>query len=252
MSIRYKPNDCLVKVEKRTAMKRFYNRVTAEEEGGGYSVFLDGRVIKTPAKAHLRLPTRALAEAIAGEWDAQSEKIDPANMPLMQAAATVIDRVTPQREKVIDEIASYGGTDLVCYRASHPPSLVEKQSAAWDPMLAWINKRHQVSLHVVEGIMHIQQPEESLAKMRALVSGQQDMTLAPLYNMTSLCGSLVIALAVLDGRITAEDAFEISEIDETHTMEFWGSDAEAVKRRKNNKESLAASARFLQLSGIIA
>ncbi|WP_340150271.1 ATP12 family protein [uncultured Sneathiella sp.] len=233
-------------------MKRFYKTVTAEEDGGVYSVCLDGRVIKTPAKAHLRLPTRALAEAIAGEWNAQSDKIEPANMPLMQAAATAIDRVTPQREKVIDEIAAYGGSDMVCYRACYPVSLVEKQAAAWDPMLAWIKNRHQVTLHVAEGIMHIQQPGESLAKLRALVSGQQDMTLAPLYNITALCGSLVIALAVLDGRITAEDAFEISEIDETHAMEQWGSDAEAVKRRENNKESLAASARFLQLSGIIA
>ncbi|MEX1035618.1 MAG: ATP12 family protein [Sneathiella sp.] len=233
-------------------MKRFYKTVTAEEEGGAYSVRLDGRVIRTPAKAHLRLPTQALAEAIAGEWDAQSEEINPANMPLMQAAATAIDRVIPQREKVIAEISAYGGTDLVCYRASHPALLVEKQAVAWDPMLEWIKARHQVSLKVTEGIIHIPQSEEALLRMRALVSAQKDMTLAPLYNMTSLCGSLVIALAVLDGRITAEEAFEISEIDETHVMEFWGSDAEAVARRKNNKESLAASARFLQLSGIIA
>ncbi|MDF2367874.1 ATP12 family chaperone protein [Sneathiella sp.] len=232
-------------------MKRFYKKVTAEKEGGAYSVQLDGRVIKTPAKAHLRLPTRALAEAIAEEWDAQVTDIDPSSMPLMQAAATAIDRVTPQRDKVIEEIAGYGGTDLVCYRASHPMSLVAKQSAAWDPMLEWIETRHKVTLEACQGIMHIQQPEEALTKMRDVVVAQNDMTLAPLYNITSLCGSLVIALAVLDGHVTAEEAFDISELDETHVMEFWGSDAEAVNRRNNNKKSLAASERFLQLSGII-
>ena len=232
-------------------MKRFYKKVTAEEEGGTYSVRLDGRVIKTPAKVHLHLPTHALAVAIAEEWDAQVTDIDPTAMPLMQAAATAIDRVTPQRDKVIEEIVAYGGTDLVCYRATHPQNLVERQNAAWDPMLEWIEARHRVSLKTCQGIMHIQQPEEALARMRDVVAVQSDMTLAPLYNITSLCGSLVIALAVLDGHITAEEAFEISELDETHVMEFWGSDAEAVKRRTKNKESLAASARFLKLSGII-
>lgn len=232
-------------------MKRFYKKVTAEEEGGAYSVQLDGRVIKTPAKAHLRLPTQALAAAIAEEWDAQETEINPLTMPLMQAAATAIDRVTPQRDKVIEEIANYGGTDLVCYRATHPQSLVDRQLAAWDPMLEWIKQRHNVTLKTCQGIMHIQQSEEALTKMRGVVAAQNDMTLAPLHNITSLCGSLVIALAVLDGHITAEEAFEISELDETHMMEFWGSDAEAVNRRNNNKKSLAASERFLKLSGII-
>lgn len=232
-------------------MKRFYKKVTAEDEGGLYSVLLDGRPIKTPAKSPLRLPTRALAEAIAEEWDAQEKEILPANMPLMQAAATAIDRVTTQREKVIEEIAAYGGTDLVCYRATHPESLVQRQAAAWDPMLSWVEARHGARLNVCQGIMHIAQPPEALAAMRSVVAAQKDMTLAPLYNITSLCGSMVISLAVLDGHVTADEAFEISELDETHVMEFWGADAEAVKRRKNNKKSLAASERFLKLSGII-
>jgi chaperone required for assembly of F1-ATPase len=171
----------------------------------------------------------------------------PASMPLMQAAATVIDRVTTQREKVIDDIAAYGGSDLVCYRATHPEGLVARQRAAWDPMLDWLKNRHGVTLHVAEGVMHIPQPPQSLSALRAVVAAQGDMALAPLYNMTSLCGSLVIALAVLDGHLSADQAFEISELDETHVMEHWGADAEAVKRRENNKESLAASARFLTL-----
>ncbi|MCF8466199.1 MAG: hypothetical protein K9G33_02240 [Sneathiella sp.] len=233
-------------------MKRFFTNVAIKEDGDAYSVLLDGREIKTPAKAPLRLPTKALADAIAEEWDRQEEKISPATMPLMQAAATAIDRVCPQREKVIEDITAYGGSDLVCYRATHPESLIAKQAAAWDPMLDWARNRHGVILKVGQGIAHIPQTPEALANMKAVVEAQKDMTLAPLYNITALCGSLVIALAVLDGHVGATDAFEISELDETHTMELWGTDAEALARCKNNKESLIASTRFLQLSGIIA
>lgn len=232
-------------------MNRFFTNVSTKAEGDVYSVLLDGRALKTPAKVPLHLPTKALAEAIADEWDRQPEKIEPALMPLMQTATTAIDRVATQRERVIEDIVAYGGSDLLCYRAAHPMSLVAKQSAAWDPVLDWIGERHQVTLHVTNNIAHVAQPPEALEKMAAVVATQNNMTLAPLYNITSLCGSLVVALGVLDGRLTAEEAFNISELDETHTMEFWGADAEAVTRRKNNKESLIASTRFLQLCDII-
>ncbi|WP_334128644.1 ATP12 family chaperone protein [Sneathiella sp.] len=228
-------------------MKRFYKKVTAEEGDGGFRILLDGRMIKTPAKAALLLPTKALADAIAAEWEAQEAEIVPATMPLMQTAATAIDRVVPQREKVIDDIAVYGGTDLVCYRATHPQSLVARQSEAWDPMLEWLAERHGVRLTVGEGVMHIPQPPEALTRLRDVVAAQTDLALAPLYNITALAGSLVIALAVLERRLTADQAFEISELDETHVMETWGADHEAMVRRKNNKESLAASVRFLEL-----
>ncbi len=233
-------------------MNRIFKEVTVDRVGDAYVILLDGRAIKTPAKSPLLLPTRELAEAIAEEWDRQDAKIDPSSMPFMQAAATAIDRVTPQREKVVQDIVAYGGTDLVCYRAKYPESLVAKQSAAWDPLLEWIESRHQVSLKTTNSIAHITQSEEALTKMAQIVGAQKDMTLPPLYNITALCGSLVVALAVLDGHINADEAFEISELDETHVMELWGADAEAMERRKNNKESLAASRRFLELSGIIA
>jgi chaperone required for assembly of F1-ATPase len=233
-------------------MNRFFENVTVEEAGEGFIVLLDGRPIKTPAKTTVLLPTRAAANGIAEEWDSQSEKIEPATMPLMQTAATAIDRVATQRQKVIEDIVSFGGTDLVCYRASYPKNLVAKQLEAWDPLLSWINDRHQIILKTTDSIAHIAQSSDALEKMAIIVRAQNDMTLAPLYNITSLCGSLVIALAVIDGRLTAEEAFEISELEETHTMELWGEDAEAVKRRNNNKESLIASIRFLQLCGIIA
>lgn len=228
-------------------MKRFYKKVTAEAWDGGFRVLLDGRMIRTPGKAALLLPTQALADAIAAEWDAQGEEIHPASMPLMQTAATAIDRVTPQRERVIDEISAYGGSDLVCYRATHPESLVARQAEAWDPVLAWLRERHGVELKVGEGVMHIPQSPKALATLRSVVAAQTDMVLAPLYNITALAGSLAIALAVLERRLTADQAFEISELDEAYVMETWGTDREAMIRRKNNKESMAASVRFLEL-----
>jgi len=233
-------------------MKRFYKEVTVEEAGNAYSVLLDGRPIKTPAKLSLHLPTQELAKAIAEEWERQSEKIEPSSMPFMQAAATVIDRVKPQRDKVISDIVAYGGSDLVCYRAAYPENLVAKQSVAWDPLIDWVLERHHVALKTTNAINPIEQDEEALERLAAVVEAQKDMTLAPLYNITALCGSLVVAIAVLDGHLSAEEAFEISELDETHVMELWGADAEALQRRKNNKGSLVASTRFLELCGVIA
>jgi chaperone required for assembly of F1-ATPase len=206
-------------------MKRFYENVTVKKGETGHAIFLDERPIKTPAKAPVFLPTAALAEAI--------------------------DRVTTQREKVIEDIVAYGGTDLLCYRASYPASLIAKQSTAWDPILDWVKTRHAVHLETTNSIAHIVQEKSELAKLAAIVDAQEDMTLAPLYNITALCGSLVIALAVLDGHLSAGEAFDISELDETHTIENWGADEEALIRRKNNKESLMASTRFLKLSGIL-
>ncbi|MEH6547047.1 MAG: ATP12 family chaperone protein, partial [Sneathiella sp.] len=122
-------------------MKRFYENVTVDKAEAGYSIRLDKRPIKTPAKAPVFLPTEALAEAIADEWRSQKDKVEPAAMPLMQAAATAIDRVMTQRQKVIVDIVAYGGTDLICYRATYPASLIAKQSDAWDPLIDWIKSR---------------------------------------------------------------------------------------------------------------
>ncbi|MEH6527500.1 MAG: ATP12 family protein [Sneathiella sp.] len=232
-------------------MKRFYENVTVDKAEAGYAIRLDKRPIKTPAKAPVFLPTEALAEAIADEWRSQKDKVEPAAMPLMQAAATAIDRVMTQRQKVIDDIVAYGGTDLICYRATYPASLISKQSDAWDPLIDWIKSRHGAHLKTTSSIAHITQDERQLEKLAAIVDAQEDMTLAPLYNITALCGSLVIGLAVLDGHLSADEAFDVSELDETHAIENWGADDEALIRRKNNKESLMASTRFLKLSGIL-
>ncbi len=228
-------------------MKRFYKKAEAGSLDSGFTVLLDGRPIKTPAKAALIVPTERLASEIAGEWDAQKDKIDPASMPCMQYAATAIDRVTTQRAAVIDEITAYGGTDLVCYRASYPDILVRKQADAWDPLLSWLEERHDVVLATTTGLSHVKQNDLMLGRFRRIVASLSDLQLAAFHTIVSLTGSLVVSLAVMDGRLDADEAFEISELDETHVIEEWGEDAESALRRKNNKQSLNAAVQFFNL-----
>jgi chaperone required for assembly of F1-ATPase len=228
-------------------MKRFFKTAEAVTTENGFSVLLDGRPIKTPAKADLVLPTEALAQAIAKEWDAQVEDIDPAAMPLMKFAATAIDRVIPQREKVIDDMAAFGGTDLVCYRANYPERLIKKQSDAWDPLVKWVADTHGVALTVTIGVGYVAQDETGQARLRDVLNGESDLRLAALHDVVSLTGSLVMALAVLAGNLNAEEAFEMSEIDETYAIEEWGENEEATTRRKNNRNSLIAAVEFLNL-----
>ncbi|WP_169568547.1 ATP12 family chaperone protein [Sneathiella limimaris] len=228
-------------------MKRFYKRVETGPVDDGFTVFLDGRPIKTPAKEKLILPNSDLADEIASEWDAQAEKVDPFSMPSMRYAATAIDRVTPQRDKVISEISGFGETDLLCYRATYPEQLVDRQSKAWDPWLEWLANTHGVRLNVTSGVGYVQQYPSALKKMSDIVASQTDLHLAALHDVVSLTGSLVLTLAALDQKLDADQAFDISELDETHVIEQWGEDAEQTKRRKNNKLSLTAAIRFLEL-----
>ncbi|MEH6403375.1 MAG: ATP12 family protein [Sneathiella sp.] len=228
-------------------MKRFYEKTEAGPVEFGFTVLLDGRPIKTPAKAAFTLPNEKMATAIAEEWDAQKIKVNPESMPFMQYAATAIDRVTTQRQVVIDEIAGFGGTDLLCYRASYPDRLVEKQSLAWDPLLLWLDETYSIALETTPGLDHVAQAPQSLASMKAVIEQQNDMKLAAIHTIVSLTGSLVVTLAVIAGRLTAELAFDVSELDETHTIEEWGEQEEASIRRKNNKASLIAATKFLNL-----
>jgi chaperone required for assembly of F1-ATPase len=228
-------------------MKRFYKVVTAVPAGDGFGVLLDGKPIKSPAKAAFVLPSRALAEAVAAEWDAQADTIVPSAMPLMQLAATAIDKAAPNRAVIIDTIAPYGGSDLLCYRAEGPAALAERQHAIWQPLLDWVMTAHDAPLVVTAGIVHKAQPETSLAALRAVVEAQDDWRMTALHQLTSLTGSLVIGLAALAGRIDAEAAFEAAELDETFQIERWGEDAEAAARRASLRAELQATIRFLQL-----
>lgn len=228
-------------------MKRFYKAAEAKAGEGGHQVLLDGRMLRTPAKAPLVLPSAALAEAVAAEWRAQGEKIEPATMPMMTLASTAIDRVTTQRERVIDEIAGYAASDLVCYRADEPAELAARQHAVWQPLLDWCALEFDALLGTTSGVMPLSQPPEALAALRAAVARYDDMTLAAHHQLTSGFGSLVISLAVLEGRIDAEAGFAASQIDESFQSERWGEDAEAAARRERLRKEMLEAARFVTL-----
>ncbi len=228
-------------------MKRFYEKVVVVAEAGGATIRLDGRPVRTPARALLVLPDRALAEAVAGEWRAQADTVDPRSMPLMRIAATAIDRVAPRLEAVIDEIAAYADSDLVCYRAEGPPELVARQHEAWQPLLNWLAGRYGARLAVTVGVVHRPQSKAKLAALRKAVAGHDAMALAALHLATGAAGSLVVALALAAGEIAADEAFALSQLDESFQIERWGEDAEARARRQALAADIDSAGRFLKL-----
>lgn len=233
-------------------MKRFYRAVAVASRSGalgaaGHEILLDSRPVRTPAKAPLALPTAALAERIAAEWDAQDKDIRPETMPLTQLANTAIDRVPRRRAEVVGEIAGYAGTDLVCYRASLPVELAARQGAAWQPLLDWIEARQGARLEIVEGLLPKPQPEPALAAIRAAVGAYDDFLLAALYLVTASAGSVVIALALAEGEIDPDEAFAAAHVDELFQAERWGEDAEAASRRAKIQADFRAAADFIAL-----
>jgi chaperone required for assembly of F1-ATPase len=230
--------------------KRFYKDVTIkDEDGGGASLLLDAKPVRTPAKALLALPTRALAEAMADEWLAQGERIDPLTMPLTKLANSAIDGVKGREQAVIDDIAKYAASDLVCYRAEGPKALVASQSKHWDPIIAWSKAALDAPLTLTEGVVHVAQPESSLDRIRRALEGLDAFSLAALHVMTSLTGSALLALAVLRGKLTAEEAWQAAHVDEDFQISQWGEDAEAAHRRANRKRDFDAAAKVLKLLG---
>ncbi|MGA7458475.1 MAG: ATP12 family protein [Methyloceanibacter sp.] len=229
--------------------KRFYQHVTTDTEGGeGAALKLDGKPVRTPGKAALRLPTRALAEAIAEEWRAQGERIDPLSMPLTRIANSTIDGVVGREGAVIDDIMAHAGSDLLCYRAPAPEGLVKAQETHWDPVLGWAKTTLGAPLFLAEGVAHVAQPEASLGRLREALLGGDAFSLAALHVMTALTGSALLALAVAQGRLTPEAAWEAAHVDEDWQISQWGEDAEAAERRKNRRRDFAAAARTLALA----
>jgi chaperone required for assembly of F1-ATPase len=228
-------------------LKRVYREVSTRPANGGWGVALDGRAMRTPAKHELLVPTEALAAAVAAEWDAQQDEVRPATMPLTRLAATTIDRTGSQRDQVVAETASYAGTDLVCYRAERPPELVARQQAVWGNLLDWAMLRYDAPLSVTSGVIPQRQSPEALNAFAAVVASQDDFRLTALHTLTAACSSLVIALAVFEGRLNAEAAFAASQLDETFQIEQWGEDAETAARRRALAEDIAAAARFAAL-----
>ena len=225
-------------------MKRFYKEVGVADRG----ILLDGKALRTPRGAALVLPTDALAEAVADEWRAQGDEIVPAEMPLTKLANTAIDGVAERRSEVIAEIAAFARHDHLCYRTDTPAELVARQNAAWDPLLDWVAERYGAPLLTAHGITSIAQPEESLAALGEAVETFDPFTLAALHVVASIAGSLSLALAVADKRLTAGEAFAASQVDERYQAEKWGLDAEAEARARHLAKELDAAARFMDLA----
>ncbi len=226
-------------------MKRFYKAV---EVGDGNAILLDNRTLKTPRGAALDLPTRALAESIAEEWRSQGEEIDTQSMPMTKLANTAIDGVAPRRDEVIAEIVAFAKHDHLCYRTDKPAELARRQSEAWDPLLDWAAERYGAPLMTAQGITSIAQPESSLAALRKAVEAFDPVALSALHVIASVCGSLVLALAVAAKRLSAEEAFALSQVDERFQAEKWGLDSEAEMRAKRLERELVMAARFMDLS----
>lgn len=229
-------------------MKRVYKAVTIADTRDGFRVCLDGKTVRSPARRELTLPNRALAEAVAAEWDAQVETIDPRSMPLMSLAATAADRVETQRDHVIETIVGYAGSDMLCYRAEEPADLVRRQIEAWDPLLHWSADTLGARLRVTTGIMPIPQEEAALKAIQAAVAGYEPMAMTALHEMTTISGSLVIGLAIAEGYIDAEAGVAAAHLDEIFQIERNGEDEEAMERLANRRADLLSAAEFLRLS----
>lgn len=228
--------------------RRFWKDAAAVAGTEGWTVELDGRGVRTPGKAPLVMPSRALAEAVAGEWAAQEEGIRPDTMPLTRAANSAIDKVIPQRAAILDMLGEYGGTDLLCYRAEGPDSLVHEQQANWDPHLDWAEAEFGAPLLRVEGLIPQPQPKASLARLRDATEGLDAFALTAFHDFVTLPGSLVLGLALLHGRIDAAEAMRLSELDALWQERFWGTDEEAAAVRARREAQLGEAVRFLDLT----
>src|SRR5512143_1415001 len=232
---------------KASLPKRFYEEVAVKDEDAGRaSLLLDGKPVRTPGKAPLTLPSRALAEAVASEWRAQGERIDPSTMPLTRLANSAIDGVAGREQAVIDDIARHAASDLLCYRAEGPKALVEAQVKHWDPLLAFAREELHAPLVLSQGIVHVAQPNASLARIRSGIEGLDPFSLAALHVMTALTGSALLTLAVLRGLLSPEEAWDAAHVDEDFQISQWGKDAEAKERRENRWRDFEASARALK------
>ncbi len=229
-------------------VKRFWKTAEAVEVPGGFAIALDGRKVRTPAKAELVVPTRTLAEAIAAEWDAQDGAVDPGKMPLTRAANSALDKVTPLFNAVVGEIAGYGATDLLCYRALEPQALIDRQAEVWDPLIFWAAAVLKTPLSVTSGVIPVNQPAPSLARLRDMVAGMGPFELTALHDLVAISGSLLLGLAVTQDHLEAEDAWNLSRLDEDWQISQWGEDEEATEAAARKRQGFIDAFRFYQLA----
>jgi chaperone required for assembly of F1-ATPase len=233
------------KANSEWAPRRFWKATTTEATAEGWRILLDGKPVLTPARAPMLLPSAAVAEMVAREWDAQGERIDPASMPATRMANSAIDKVTPQHAAVTDIVAAYGGSDLLCYRASHPRELVARQQE-WDAPLTWAQTALGAKLATVTGIMPSEQDPETLAHLTAQVAALDAFELAPFHDLVSLSGSLVLGFAAAQGALDGDEAWRLSRIDEDYEADCWGQDDEAASFAAGRKRDFLFALEFLR------
>ena len=225
--------------------KRFYEFVTLADTAKGIEIHLDGRPLRTPARAPLRVAVVPIAEAIVAEWQAQLETIDPSSMPVTRISNSAIDAVAPDVEAARLEIVAYAGDDLLCYRAEGPAGLVQRQALGWDPLLSWAATELGARLAVREGILPLKQPPESIAGFAAALEMLDPLALAALHVATTLTGSAILAMSVARGLSTADAAWQAAHIDEDWQAEQWGADPEAIARREQKWRDMNAASFIL-------
>ncbi len=224
-------------------MKRFWKDVAVADG----AILLDGRAVKTPARAPLILPTTALAQAVADEWRAVGEKIDPRAMPLTGFSNAAIDKVALDAAGFAAGLATYGETDLLCYRAENPPELAARQAAIWDPLLDWARARYDIAFVVTAGIVHRAQPPETLMRLSAAIAARSSFELAALSPVVSIGGSLVVALMLAEDAIGPDAAFDVTHLDELWQAELWGEEWMAADARALRRAEFVSSGRMLEL-----
>ncbi len=229
--------------------RRFYKQVEVAPREHGFILLLDGRGAKTPAGAPLLFPTPALAELVAAEWDAQAERIDLSAMPANRLASTVIDRTASAGGAVAVEVARYAGSDVLCYFAEAPATLVEVQVARWGPLLDWARDALGVELHRVTGLVSQPQPPAALARVEAIVAGLEPFTQAGVAFTTPLFGSAILALALQQGQLHADAAFELSRLEQAYQEARWGVDAESAERTAHQQDEARMVGRWFEALG---
>jgi len=230
-------------------VKRFYKQAGHQPTEEGHAITLDGRPVKTPARAALVVPSPALADGIAREWNAQGDRIDPRSMPLTGLANAAIDRVAVDAETFARGLSAYAETDLLAYRADHPADLVARQAASWDPIIDWARQRFDIAFTVTSGIVHQPQPPATLDRLHNAVATQTPFALAGLHPIVTISGSLLIALALAEGVLDADQAWQAGHLDELWQAEKWGDDPLAAKTREAHRRDFDNGVLFLSLVG---
>ncbi|MEQ8195568.1 MAG: ATP12 family protein [Rhodospirillales bacterium] len=231
----------------RPGTKKFYKLAAAEPAGSGYTVRLDGRAVRTPAGRNLTVPGKRLAEALAVEWNAQPETLDPAGMSMTALACTAIDRIGTERAAIESALLRHAETDLLCYRAENPHDLASRQYEVWQPLVDWAGETHGIALVVTNGILPVPQPQAALDAASNAIRALDDWDLTALSGIAAASGSLIVALALTAGRIDAAQAFEAAQLDEDYQNEKWGTVEEAKRRRDALRGDIQAAADFLAL-----